>query len=509
MKFYRLAFACGVAPCALLVAWASGCGAAGNPLTLSDSGGAGGTGSGTGNGSGTGTGTGDTSGMGGTILQTGPSGSGGSPAACSGLECQIHACSGGGSTKISGKIYDPAGKNGLYSIVAYVPNKPPSAFTSGASCYTCSDLYTGDPIASAVTDPTGSFTIDKAPDGANIPLVIQVGKWRRQFVIPSVTMCGDTTLPDGTLTLPKNGTEGDLPEIAISTGSADTLECLLVRVGVDPSEYTPGPGGTGHIHIFQGDQQDNGEPNTMPSAPYAPQALWDSAGDINKYDIVMLSCEGKETLNMNQQVLFDYAKGGGRVFGSHYHYAWFNTGPFGSANLATWMTGSGNLNNISAKPVTTTWAGAPFQRGEDFAAWLGNVDALTNGELPIVAARQNSNVTMSNTPSQPWLVADQSSGANGWSQDFTFDTPLGTPAAMQCGRVAYSDMHVSGATNDYPGSGGGGHMGGGGQKITPTGCVTGDLSPQEKALEFILFDLSSCVTANNTVMMPPPPPMTM
>src|SRR5580693_9781360 len=109
MKFYRLAFAFGVAPCALLVAWASGCGAAGNPLTLSGSGGAGGTGSGTGNG--TGTGTGDTSGMGGTILQTGPSGSGGSPAACSGLECQIHACSGGGSTKITGKIYDPAGKN--------------------------------------------------------------------------------------------------------------------------------------------------------------------------------------------------------------------------------------------------------------------------------------------------------------------------------------------------------------------------------------------------------------
>ena len=508
MKSSHLALALGASCCAL-VAWASGCGAGANQAMFT--GGAGGTGSGTGTGTGSASGTGSSStsgsGMGGTILQTGPSGTGGNPGVCTGLECQIHACSGGGSTKITGKIYDPAGKNPIYGVVAYVPNAVPAAFTSGASCYTCSDLYTGDPIASAVTDPTGSFTIDKAPDGANIPLVVQVGKWRRQFVIPSVTMCGETTLPDGMLTLPKNGSEGDLPEIAISTGSADTLECLLVRVGVDESEYTPGPGGTGHIHIFQGDQGDNGEPNTMPSAPYAPAALWDAATDIMKYDIVMLSCEGRETLNMAQNVLFDYAKAGGRVFASHYHYAWFNSGPFGGSNLATWKAGGNDLGNIDAKPVTTTWAGAPFQRGLDFAAWLQNVGALTNDELPIVAAKQNSDVTATNTPSQPWLAADQASGANGWSQDFTFDTPLGVPAAMQCGRVAYSDMHVAGATNDYQGGGPGGHNG---QKITPTGCVMGDLSPQEKALEFILFDLSSCVTANNMVMGAPdagPPPM--
>src|SRR5271166_3962088 len=51
------------------------------------------------------------------------------------------ACPGGGSTTISGKIYDPAGKDALYGAVAYVPSKPVSALHLGASCDTCNSLY--------------------------------------------------------------------------------------------------------------------------------------------------------------------------------------------------------------------------------------------------------------------------------------------------------------------------------------------------------------------------------
>jgi hypothetical protein len=51
---------------------------------------------------------------------------------------------------------------------------------------------------------------------------------------------------------------------------------------------------------------------------------------------------------MNQQALLDYAKAGGRVFASHFHYSWFNTGPFASANLATWTPGANNMGDIRA-----------------------------------------------------------------------------------------------------------------------------------------------------------------
>jgi hypothetical protein len=235
------------------VAWVSGCGGGGQSNlhfgTGGDGSGANGSGASgngaSGNGA-SGTGGGST----GIHIDAGSSSSS-SGGSCTGLQCQIHACAGSGSTIINGTILDPAGKNPLYGVVAYVPNTKPAGLTSGASCTSCDALYSGDPIAAAVSGVDGKFSITKAPDGQNIPLVIQVGKWRRQFVIPSVAMCASTEVTQ-TLSLPKNGTEGDLPNIAISTGGADTLECLLTRVGVGRGfplrthPHLPGPGRPQH-----------------------------------------------------------------------------------------------------------------------------------------------------------------------------------------------------------------------------------------------------------------------
>ncbi len=445
---------------------------------------------------------------------------GSSGGGCSGgnLCNQIHSCSGmGTSTTISGTIYDPAGKNPLYDVVAYVPNQPPTPITPGASCYSCMDLYTGNPVASALTGPDGKFTIPNAPDGSNIPLVIQIGKWRRQFTIPSVAPCQDTALPDKMLTLPKNQSEGDIPAIGIATGAADSMECLLLRIGVDESEYGGGAGGQGRIHIFQGMNSNSGNAgaNTTPAAPVASQSMWDSQADLMNYDIAILSCEGNETTEMNQQALFDYAKNGGRVFASHYHYAWFNSGPFSTFNLARWRAGANAMtqgNAIVGGVIQTTLAnGQPFPKGQALAQWLANVNALgvpaapggpaaPAGELPIEEPKHNADVTAANTLSTAWIVADQQAKPAGATQYFSVDTPLGAPASMLCGRVEYSDLHVGSASMDYGGGANGMQTVNG---VVPSGCTVGDLTPQEKALEFMLFDLSACITPNDT---PPAPP---
>ncbi len=407
--------------------------------------------------------------------------------ACSGYGCAVHACTGGGSTTISGTIYDPAGKSPLYGVVAYVPGTPPEAFSPGASCSTCADLYSGAPVASAVTDATGRFVIQDAPDGASIPLVIQVGKWRRQLVLPSVAPCTDTAVPDHTLTLPRNGREGDLPDIAISTGSSDSLECLFSRIGVDREEYVGGARSDAHIHVFRGDP---GAPDTSPGAPDSAAWLWDSASDIMRYDMVLLSCTGYAPAHIDQRVLFDYAAAGGRVLATHSHYVWFDTGPFGAANLAGWTSGrhQGGMS-FAADIVTTAWANQPFPRGEAFYDWLGAVGALSGGGLPLESPPSyNAYVTAANAISQPWIVVDKSSPSSSPALLFSFDTPLGAPPADQCGRVVFSDMHVGLGAGDYAGASG---------KTTPAGCASKELSPQEKAIEFMLFDLSSCVTPGN------------
>jgi hypothetical protein len=233
-----------------------------------------------------------------------------------------------------------------------------------------------------------------------------------------------------------------------------------------------------------------------------------------KYDIVVLSCEGHETTSPIPKNLSDYVNAGGRAFAEHYHYAWFTTdpqsdSPFINANLATWSpVGHGGGGGSYTAPIdatiqTTLPSGAPFPKGEAMDTWLGTVGALDgSGDLPIAAGRYNASVSASNVAT-PW--ANSAPGVSPASTQYlSFDTPLNAPLndagePGYCGRVVFSDLHVSGGgvtTLDSAEFG----------SPVPTGCTSAPLSADEDALEFMLFDLSSCVTP---VSVPPSaPPVT-
>jgi hypothetical protein len=445
---------------------------------------------------------------------------------CQGLQCNIPNCD-SGTTTISGKIYDPAGKNALYNVVVYIPNGTPTGFTHGPTCDSCGSLYTGDPLVATTTDTSGAFTLSgvPVPPSGTVPLVIQIGKWRRQTTVSGLKKCQPNPQPDGSLRLPgKQSATDDLPQIAISTGGADSMECLFQRIGFDPSEYQDGAGGSGHLHIFQGTAA-----TTVPNAavmssntPRSFDSLYDQYGDLTAYDILILSCEGHETKSDDQgdpltqtslDALHKYATNGGRVFASHFHYAWFDVAPYGNENLATWTPGANAMNTngndyVNASVVTTLADGGTFVRGKAMKTWLGNVGALNTsspkGELNITEPKHNADVGSSNEPpSQPWLVADNSSSVPGATEYFSFDTPTDAPMTdagvpAYCGRVVYSDLHVGSASGDYSG------FQPGDQPVVPTDCATGDLSAQEKALEFMLMDLSSCVSSDSNLPVPNP-----
>jgi hypothetical protein len=86
-------------------------------------------------------------------------------------------------------------------------------------------------------------------------------------------------------------------------------------------------------------------------------------------------------------------------------------------------------------------------------------------------------------PSLLWINVNDSALGN-VPLHMTFDTPVTVAPANQCGRVLYSDFHVEDADTT-------------GQTF-PKECTTTTMTPQEKMLEFMIFDLGSCVTPTPT-----------
>jgi hypothetical protein len=415
---------------------------------------------------------------------------------CVGLQCQQVTCPGSAKTTISGTVYDPAGNVPLYNVVVYVPNSNPAPFGSGATCDKCGSSLSGNPIVTALTDTKGHFSLANVPVGANIPLVMQVGKWRRQIIVPAVGKCVDTPIVDKNLTrLPRNQSEGDIPLIALTTGGADTLECLLRKdkIGLDDSEFTT-ESGTGRVHLY------GGSPTPGATAAFSPahnggaaltsaETFWSSSASLKKYDVVLLSCEGNEYPNTKQapalQALFDYTAGGGRVFASHWHEYWFSHGPMPFPTTGTW-----NNRPDPQDPAVAT-IDTSFPKGLAFRDWMVNVSgSSTPGQVTINVPRHNLDaVTV--PKGQQWITLQNQQAGNQTAVEYmSFNTPVGSAPADQCGRVVYSDLHVASSDSHGP--------------AWPDGCTSTGLSAQEKALEFMLFDLSACILADSQPPMPPP-----
>lgn len=421
--------------------------------------------------------------------------------ACSGLACQQATCTDGGTTSLSGVIRDPAGKLPLYNVIVYVPNGPLHPLTTGASCDTCQGAVSGSPITSVLTDASGHFVLTKVPVGANIPLVIQVGKWRRELVVPNVAACTNTELTDANqLRLPRKQSEGSLPQMALTTGGADPLECLLRKIGVDDSEFTTAAG-SGRVHLYAGGgYTPQGQPARNGASTFdaalnggksfdAADTLWGSVEALKKYDVVLMACEGQRNEAAKptaaRQALYDFVSQGGRVFASHWHDYWFTNGPAPLPTIATWT----DLTPPPPDPVDAT-IDTSFPKGAALGEWLSNVGALNAGKLPIKEAKHN--VDAVGAGAQSWInVANDNATPKGKTavQYMTFNTPLGVDATKQCGRVVYSDLHVS--SGDPTG------------QPFPTGCLSSELSPQEKALAFMLYDLSSCIQRDSDRPEPP------
>jgi hypothetical protein len=443
-------------------------------------------------------------GPGNIVLPEAGTGGGSGPCENGGWACAIDECNGHPeSTTVRAKVYDPAGKNPLYNVIVYVNNAALEPIASGATCEACV-AATGQPIAAAITDTTGEFVMKTVPSGKNVPLVMQIGKWRRAITLPEVKPCQENAFDDPQqFRLPRSQAEGNIPKIAITTGEADTLECLLRRIGVADSEFT-NPTGMGRINLFS----DTGGSSSYSSGGGSFPSYTDLVGTVasfKAYDAVLMNCtgsqsDGRKYTTEQKQALKDYVDGGGRAFLEHYHHAWLrgmNEGPNVEKArkylptpfpaVATWATEedpgidngfSGTNHDFS---VDTT-----FQRGSDMADWLENVKATTTKAT--ISLYDVKTPALAALPvSQRWVYDDNaipSATPPTAVPYFSFNAPIGAAPDAVCGRLVHTGIHVSGVAMEKNGA-------------FPAECKVADLTPQEKAMEFMLFDLSSCVTPDN------------
>jgi hypothetical protein len=547
-------------------------------------------------------------------------GGGGEPGqcGCKGACVDIPDCSAAANktTTLTGKVYDPAGNNPLYNVFVYVANDPDDpalkSFPKGITCDVCGASAAGSPLLSegdkfgTFTAVDGSFTLKNVPVAKGVSVVIQLGRWRRVFKLDIDKPCAENALPDKTLKMPSKQSEGDIPLMAMVTGNADSLECVLRKMGIDGSEFT-NPDGGGRIQFYLGSGADQSKDHygqkVDDATPMQSALLADDAGGdpvINQYDMTILACQGGDYPQSaaDQAKLRAYAAAGGRVFTTHYSYTWLtkndeDTAQKGVADnwseVAKWKVDENDraASAVGHIDLISNPKGAAFQ------GWLEAVDASVpgSGTADVDVIRHDADsISSVDGQTQQWLYRDgtdnrkctvsgqactsnagcvakvcnvntaltcsgdadcntggkvcrnktgfptctknsdcggtnncvsqtcasNTCGGNNYSGQhiplhFTYNTPVNlvqdltqTPPALQCGRVLFSDFHVQDASEHdkvFPAQCGkacssDGQCAAGGKCVS--GVCLDPMTAQEKVLEFMIFDLGSCVPPPTT-----------
>jgi len=403
---------------------------------------------------------------------------------CTNLCLKQVSCTGTATTSISGTVYTPNGVDPLPNVVVYVPNAAVEAFKPGVACVTSAQPVSGTPLVGTTTSATtpGTYILTNMPVGNNIPVVIQAGRWRRQYTV-NTTACTNTVL---NMSFPKNQSQGDIPLIAVVTGSADAAECVLRKVGIDNTEFTvpTASGGAGRIQLYKGSAKPGtGQDVNGVALPSETTLVGTSVGTsaLNNYDMTMFACQGigsnPAAIASAQTNVINYANAGGRIFATHYSYVWlYNDPPF--STTAKWKVNQSKYNDGSAT-INTSFAG-----GQQLAQWLYDIGASkTYGKIDNLTSPKNDQTGII-APTQSWLTLDYNSGSNpNPVMQLTFDTPVGAASSAQCGRVLFNEYHVETPV--------GGTSGG----QFPSECDTSAMNANEKLLEYSLFDLSTFIVS--------------
>ncbi len=110
---------------------------------------------------------------------------------------------------------------------------------------------------------------------------------------------------------------------------------------------------------------------------------------------------------------------------------------------------------------------------------------------------------VTSAPATRWIYNPVSSTDNTSSHVHYFDLLTPTDQTTKCGRIVYTGIHVSSSSSGTDQDAV--RMLVAARPVFPTECKVRPLNSQEKALEFMFFDLSGCVNPAEVQPTPPPP----
>jgi hypothetical protein len=371
----------------------------------------------------------------------------------------------GKSTTLSGTAYAPNGVDPVSNALVYV-SPSVKALPTGPYCDHCSDVIANYPSA-GLGNAQGVFTItlDTLPWGTTVKLVVTKGRFRR---ITSVNVtCGANTAPPQATTLPGKSADGDIPKIAVGTGTRDHLDQVLVALGI--TEFT----------CLEGRKNTTSAATCTTTGQLSDLLTNQNGLSIDDYQIIFIGCApgayanygtiGVSTATINQNLQAWTAKGG-RLFVTDNSYDYVAQA---FPQPLSWQGPAGAVDGANLGVGGTTSSPATYNATVDdakLAAWLKVVGVGTSPMVSISGFLNNWSVLASPVPAGTRQIADGTVTFTVNGAMMMADEPLTADFQVNsCGKVTYSSYHTLSTVNQA------------------------SLSPQEKIVEYLMLESAACL----------------
>jgi len=381
---------------------------------------------------------------------------------------------------ITGRVTAPNQADPVPGAAVYIPSNMPELFPAEVKCEVCANPGSnGNRMYTTVTSYDGRFTLSGVCPG-KYWFVMQNGRFRRAIQI-NVPKAGNVKITAGQSRLPRKNREFTIhdavPKIAVATGDYDKMECVLRKMGLDTSAY----------HLYEG------------AKLLKNKALNKTLADLVKnynllktYNIVFINCsdntfETQLKSSLVQQNLKKYVSSGGRLYVTDWSYDWIEQLP----DLAKFIDFEPGASGASPEAQNAAALGKNGLKiyadikDSKLAKWLGQFSGAIQNGKSLISHFLTGWVIMKSVSKEvkTWVtgVIRSTNGAIQGSRPLTV-----TFNYNNCGKALFSSYHTEGRDDELKGWPPV-------AKPFPQYCA-GKFSPQDRILEYLIFDIANCVT---------------